>query len=42
MYLIIPKSKLDTFKNLDVYPHFTKVIPVWYAKEQDLKNLQSP
>lgn len=26
----------------DLYPHLSKIIPAWYAKEEDLKNLQSP
>lgn len=26
----------------DLYPHLAKIIPAWYAKEEDLKNLQSP
>ncbi|KAJ8449838.1 hypothetical protein Cgig2_001494 [Carnegiea gigantea] len=26
----------------DLYPHISKIIPVWYAKEDDLKNLCSP
>lgn len=26
----------------DLYPHLPKIIPTWYAKEEDLKNLQSP
>lgn len=26
----------------DLYPHLPKIIPAWYAKEEDLKNLQSP
>ena len=26
----------------DLYPHISKIIPVWYAKEEDLKNLCSP
>jgi transcription initiation factor TFIIB len=24
----------------DLYPHVSKIIPTWYAKEEDLKNLQ--
>lgn len=26
----------------DLYPHVSKIIPTWYAKEEDLKNLSSP
>lgn len=26
----------------DLYPHISKIIPVWYATEDDLKNLCSP
>ncbi|CAO2822235.1 unnamed protein product [Amaranthus hypochondriacus] len=26
----------------DLYPHISKIIPTWYAKEEDLKNLCSP
>ncbi|PON32834.1 TFIIB transcription factor [Parasponia andersonii] len=26
----------------DLYPHMSKIIPNWYAKEEDLKNLCSP
>ncbi|CAI8584747.1 unnamed protein product [Vicia faba] len=26
----------------DLYPHVSKIIPNWYAKEEDLKNLSSP
>ncbi|KAG7033507.1 Transcription initiation factor IIB-2, partial [Cucurbita argyrosperma subsp. argyrosperma] len=26
----------------DLYPHVSKIIPGWYAKEEDLKNLCSP
>jgi transcription initiation factor TFIIB len=26
----------------DLYPHVSKIIPSWYAKEEDLKNLCSP
>ncbi|XP_057535236.1 transcription initiation factor IIB-2 [Amaranthus tricolor] len=26
----------------DLYPHISKIIPTWYAKEEDLKNLNSP
>ncbi|XP_052477069.1 transcription initiation factor IIB-2 isoform X1 [Gossypium raimondii] len=26
----------------DLYPHLAKIIPSWYAKEEDLKNLCSP
>jgi len=26
----------------DLYPHVSKIIPNWYAKEEDLKNLCSP
>ncbi|CAN1256224.1 Transcription initiation factor IIB-2 [Linum perenne] len=26
----------------DLYPHVSKIIPVWYAKEEDLKNLSNP
>lgn len=26
----------------DLYPHISKIIPNWYAKEEDLKNLCSP
>lgn len=26
----------------DLYPHISKIIPIWYAKEEDLKNLCSP
>ncbi|CAL5430985.1 unnamed protein product [Camellia sinensis] len=26
----------------DLYPHISKIIPSWYAKEEDLKNLCSP
>ncbi|XVE61110.1 hypothetical protein DITRI_Ditri06bG0013400 [Diplodiscus trichospermus] len=26
----------------DLYPHLPKIIPNWYAKEEDLKNLTSP
>ncbi|KHN07351.1 Transcription initiation factor IIB-2 [Glycine soja] len=26
----------------DLYPHVSKIIPSWYAKEEDLKNLSSP
>nr|VDC80333.1 unnamed protein product [Brassica rapa] len=26
----------------DLYPHLPKIIPSWYAKEEDLKNLSSP
>jgi len=30
-----------TIKNSckDLYPHVSKIIPTWYAKEEDLKNL---
>ncbi|KAL8493960.1 hypothetical protein ACS0TY_024945 [Phlomoides rotata] len=33
-----------TIKNAykDLYPHAAKIIPEWYAKERDLKNLSSP
>lgn len=33
-----------TIKNAyrDLYPHAAKMIPEWYAKERDLKNLSSP
>ncbi|CAI9779494.1 unnamed protein product [Fraxinus pennsylvanica] len=33
-----------TIKNAykDLYPHAAKIIPDWYAKERDLKNLSSP
>ncbi|KAG6411050.1 hypothetical protein SASPL_129124 [Salvia splendens] len=33
-----------TIKNAykDLYPHATKIIPEWYSKERDLKNLSSP
>lgn len=33
-----------TIKNSykDLYPHISKIIPGWYAKEEDLKNLCSP
>ncbi|KAL0359552.1 UNVERIFIED_CONTAM: Transcription initiation factor IIB [Sesamum angustifolium] len=33
-----------TIKNAyrDLYPHAAKIIPEWYAKERDLKNLCSP
>ncbi|KAI4381520.1 hypothetical protein MLD38_007585 [Melastoma candidum] len=30
----------NSFK--DIYPHISKIIPSWYAKEEDLKNLCSP
>ncbi|KAI4330519.1 hypothetical protein MLD38_028803 [Melastoma candidum] len=30
----------NSFK--DLYPHISKIIPSWYAKEEDLKNLCSP
>ncbi|KAL8162626.1 hypothetical protein V2J09_014115 [Rumex salicifolius] len=30
----------NTYK--DLYPHISKFIPIWYAKEEDLKNLSSP
>ncbi|KAK3008453.1 hypothetical protein RJ639_013550 [Escallonia herrerae] len=26
----------------DLYPHLSKIIPGWYAQEEDLKNLCSP
>jgi transcription initiation factor TFIIB len=26
----------------DLYPHVSKIIPAWYANEEDLKNLSSP
>jgi len=26
----------------DLYPHVSKIIPTWYAKEEDLNNLCSP
>lgn len=26
----------------DLYPHVSKILPGWYAKEEDLKNLCSP
>ncbi|GKB46933.1 transcription initiation factor IIB-2 [Tanacetum coccineum] len=26
----------------DLYPHLTKIIPTWYAQEEDIKNLSSP
>ncbi|CAN1173369.1 Transcription initiation factor IIB-2 [Linum perenne] len=26
----------------DLYPHVSKIIPVWYATEEDLKNLSNP
>ncbi|KAJ6300428.1 hypothetical protein OIU76_021259 [Salix suchowensis] len=26
----------------DLYPHVSKIIPSWYASEEDLKNLCSP
>lgn len=26
----------------DLYPHLTKIIPTWYAQEDDIKNLSSP
>ncbi|KAL8172152.1 hypothetical protein V2J09_023956 [Rumex salicifolius] len=26
----------------DLYPHISKIIPSWYAKEEDLRNLSSP
>lgn len=26
----------------DLHPHISKIIPTWYAKEDDLKNLCSP
>ncbi|TYI33512.1 hypothetical protein ES332_A04G138400v1 [Gossypium tomentosum] len=26
----------------DLYPHVSKIIPNWYAKEEDIKNLCSP
>lgn len=26
----------------DLYPHISKIIPSWYAKEEDLRNLCSP
>ena len=26
----------------DLYPHMSKIIPSWYANEEDLKNLSSP
>jgi len=26
----------------DLYPHVSKIIPTWYAKEEDLKNLCNP
>ncbi|KEH33477.1 transcription initiation factor IIB-2 [Medicago truncatula] len=28
----------NTYK--DIFPHVSKIIPTWYAKEEDLKNLQ--
>lgn len=33
-----------TIKNAykDLYPHAAKIIPEWYAKDKDLKNLCSP
>ncbi|KAL9237956.1 hypothetical protein vseg_012444 [Gypsophila vaccaria] len=33
-----------TIRNVykDLYPHISKIIPTWYAKEEDLKNLCSP
>ncbi|KAG8367881.1 hypothetical protein BUALT_Bualt16G0118700 [Buddleja alternifolia] len=33
-----------TIKNAyrDLYPHAAKIIPEWYAKDRDLKNLSSP
>lgn len=33
-----------TIKNAyrDLYPHAARIIPEWYAKERDLKNLSSP
>ncbi|KAK4392472.1 Transcription initiation factor IIB-2 [Sesamum angolense] len=33
-----------TIKNAykDLYPHAAKIIPQWYAKDRDLKNLSSP
>ncbi|KAG6413658.1 hypothetical protein SASPL_126372 [Salvia splendens] len=33
-----------TIKNAykDLYPHATKIVPEWYSKERDLKNLSSP
>ncbi|GFP92995.1 transcription initiation factor iib-2 [Phtheirospermum japonicum] len=33
-----------TIKNAykDLYPHAAKIIPEWYAKERDPKNLSSP
>ncbi|KAG6397293.1 hypothetical protein SASPL_143459 [Salvia splendens] len=33
-----------TIKNAykDLYPHAAKIIPEWYSKERDLKNLSSP
>ena len=33
-----------TIKNTynDVYPHISKIIPSWYATEEDLKNLSNP
>lgn len=33
-----------TIKNAykDLFPHAAKIIPEWYAKERDLKNLSSP
>ncbi|KAH9615476.1 transcription initiation factor IIB-2 [Silene latifolia] len=33
-----------TIRNVykDLYPHIAKIIPTWYAKEEDLKNLCSP
>nr|GEW01308.1 transcription initiation factor IIB-2 [Tanacetum cinerariifolium] len=32
-----------TIKNSykDLYPHLTKIIPTWYAQEEDIKNLRS-
>ena len=26
----------------DLYPYITKIIPNWYAKEEDLKSLSGP
>jgi len=26
----------------DLYPHVSKIIPNWYAKEEDLRSLCSP
>lgn len=33
-----------TIKNAyrDLYPHATKIIPEWYAKERDLNKLSTP